>query len=122
MAHKLAMASTEQLDKVAPLERDNLDGMPGTSLSNGDAEGDAGSLPLHLAELVPQLRHRLGLGPDLADEEILESLVAITQRSEPRARWLTAFNSPLGHWLALRGSDLNTALSMTLAKLPAPRS
>ena len=89
--------------------------LPGTSYA------DRGLL--HLGELIPHLRTSLNIGrSDLSDEVILESLKFITARTDERARWLGAFNSPLGRWLVLRGSDLNTELSQLIALLPPPRS
>ena len=78
---------------------------------------------LHLGELVPQLRQSLNIDvASLTDHDILESLKAITARADTRARWLGAFNSPLGRWLAVRGSDLNTELNLVLSVLPPARS
>ena len=77
---------------------------------------------LHLAEAVSVVRQRLSIGAELADTHVLASLRAIATGTTPRERWLAAFNSTLGHWLALRGTDLNTALNTVIALVPPPRS
>ena len=77
---------------------------------------------LHLAELVPVVRARLALDTVFPDDAVLASLRTIVARSSARERWGAAFDSNLGHWLALEGSDLNTALNTLIALLPAPRS
>ena len=78
---------------------------------------------LHLGELIPELRSRLHIDvAALSDADVLESLKSITARTDTRARWLGAFNSTLGRWLVLRGSDLNTELNLVLSLLPPPRS
>jgi len=76
---------------------------------------------LHLAELVPIIRQRLGIDCAFPDDAVLASLRTITARSSSRGRWRAAFDSNLGHWLALKGTDLNTALSTLVALLPRPR-
>ena len=76
---------------------------------------------LHLAELVPVVRQRLGLG-GVSDDIILTCLKAIAARSEPRERWRVAFSSRLGEMLSRQGRDLNTALNTLLALLPRPLS
>lgn len=76
---------------------------------------------LHLAELVPILRQRLEIDAALSDDAILASLKVIAACSLPRDRWRAAFGSNLGHWLALQGRDLNTALNTVVALLPRPR-
>ena len=77
---------------------------------------------LHLAELVPVVRARFGLGDDFADDAILNSLRVIAATSDQRQRWLAAFNSNLGRSLASDGRDLNTALSALVALVPRPTS
>ena len=68
---------------------------------------------------IEELRDRLAItANDLDDADIAESLNRIAARTEARARWLSAFNSPLGRWLAVRGSDLNTELNIILSALP----
>ena len=76
---------------------------------------------LHLNELVDIVRVRLGIDSALPDDAILVALKAITSCTQPRERWRAAFDSNLGHWLALKGVDLNSALNMLLAMLPKPR-
>ena len=77
---------------------------------------------LHLAELVPVVRARFGLGDDFTDDAILSSLRVIAATSDQRQRWLAAFNSNLGRSLATDGRDLNTALSALIALVPRPTS
>jgi hypothetical protein len=77
---------------------------------------------LHLAELVGVVRERLDVDSAFPDAAILASLQAIARRSDPRGRWRAAFDSNLGHWLALKGSDLNTALNTLVALMPRPVS
>jgi len=77
---------------------------------------------LHLAELVGVVRERLNVDSAFPDAAILASLQAIASRSDPRGRWRAAFDSNLGHWLALKGSDLNTALNTLVALMPRPVS
>lgn len=72
---------------------------------------------LHLAELVPVVRERLGLG-GVSDDVIMTCLKAIAAQSEPRERWRAAFSSRLGEMLSRQGRDLNTALNTLLALLP----
>ena len=76
---------------------------------------------LHLAELVPILRRRLGLDTTFSDDAVLASLRTIASRSSSRDRWRAAFDSNLGHWLAGQGRDVNTALNTLIALLPDPR-
>lgn len=77
---------------------------------------------LHLAELVPVVRERFAVDCALPDDSILASLRAIAGRSQPRDRWQAAFNSNLGHWLALKGGDLGALLAALVALIPSPRS
>lgn len=77
---------------------------------------------LHLAELVPIVRERLAVDCAFPDDAILSSLRTISARSSARDRWTAAFESNLGHWLALKGKDLNAALNGLLVLLPSPRS
>ncbi len=76
----------------------------------------------HLAELVGHVRERLQIEDAFDDAAILASLIEIAASGERSQRWKAAFNSALGHWLALRGRDLNTALSVLVALLPPARS
>jgi len=76
---------------------------------------------IHLAELVPFLRQRLGLDHSLTDYELLESLKAIAMPSARQDRWRVAFGSVIGRALSERGTDLNTALNIILTALPSPR-
>ena len=77
---------------------------------------------LHLAELVPIVRERLEIDAAFPDDATLAGLRAITAKSHNRARWKAAFNSNLGHWLALRSTDLNASLNNLISLLPPPRS
>ena len=91
------------------------------SHGSGSADQDRGLL--HLGELIAPLRARLNIPLEvLTDDDILDSLKMITARSDVRARWLSAFNSPLGRWLILRGCDLNTELNQLIALLPTNRN
>lgn len=82
---------------------------------------DAGGDPGRRAEtdedidLVELVRDRLEIADDIADVTIAASLAQIAAHSDTRERWLVAFASPLGKYLASRGSDLNTALNIVLA-------
>lgn len=88
---------------------------------SGHARADR--TPLHLRALIPIVRTRLGLGDDnTSDAEILACLAAIAARADTRARWLAAFNSAIGQALALRGSDLNTNLSVLITLVPRART
>lgn len=98
----------------------SLSGRAGPPSFRGDAP--AGAIDVeHVHELAPILRERLAVDATLTDEAILSSLGSIMCHSERRARWRAAFDSPLGHFLATRGTDLNTALNTILAALPAAR-
>jgi hypothetical protein len=94
---------------LRPVER--LPGPPIGPVANATSIG-------RLAGLVPIVRERLDVDSALPDEAILASLEAIAARSSPWDRWRAAFESNLGHWLALKGSDLNAALSALVASLP----
>ena len=83
----------------------------------------------HLYEIDPSvdpvgaLRQRLDLDEsDVSDVTIAASLAAIAAKGEGRDRWLAAFSSPLGKWLAMRGTDLNTALNVVLSFAPKAAS
>jgi hypothetical protein len=75
---------------------------------------------LHLAEVVPLARRRLGLGPDVPDAEILACLAAAACSSDVRGRWMAVFASALGQRLAAGRRDLGTALARLVALLPPP--
>lgn len=77
---------------------------------------------LHLAELVPIVRERLDIDTAFPDAAILAGLKAVAAKSHTRARWQAAFNSNLGHWLALKGDDLHASLNTLISLLPPPRS
>lgn len=87
----------------------------------GGREPAGAEMALHLNELVPLVRQRLGLDTAFPDDAVLASLRTIAGCSTPRERWRAAFDSNLGHWLALQGADLNSALNTLVALLPAPR-
>lgn len=87
----------------------------------GRREPLGSELVLHLAELVPVVRQRLGLDAAFPDDAVLASLETIAKCSTPRERWRAAFDSNLGHWLALKGADLNSALNSLVALVPGPR-
>ncbi len=71
-------------------------------------------------DVIELLRLRLDIDDEISDVTIASSLAAIAAKGDNRARWLAAFSSPLGKWLAGRGTDLNTALNTVL--LLAPRA
>ena len=104
----------------SPAERLDPVAVPATPCDCGQPQ--AAGPALHLAELLPVIRSRLALDPMLSDDHILASLAEIAVKGDRRERWRTAFNSTLGQWLALAGRDLNTALGLLLALVPAPRS
>jgi hypothetical protein len=87
-----------------------------------DASPVAADQILHLAELVPIVRQRLAIEDAFPDDAILAALRVIANKSHVRARWKAAFNSNLGHWLALKRNDLHTALETVINLLPPPRS
>ncbi len=69
-------------------------------------------------DAVGTVRDHLDIEDDITDLTIASSLAAIAAKGDPRARWLAAFTSPLGKWLAQRGTDLNTALNVMMANAP----
>ena len=71
---------------------------------------------------VAALRQRLDIPDEIPDVTIAASLAAISAKGDARARWLAAFSSPLGRWLASRGTDLNTALNVVLGVAPKATS
>lgn len=88
----------------------------------GEPRGEPVTSVLHLAELVPIVRNRLAIDSALPDDAILAALTTITAKSHTRARWKAAFSSNLGHWLALKGEDLNASLTTLMSLLPLPRN
>ena len=114
--HQLSRLNRSTVLDVQPAAAPPVDGA-------AVAERAASSLDiLHLAELVPIVRARFGLGDGFADDAILSSLRVIAANSDERQRWLAAFNSNLGRSLASEGHDLNTALSALIALVPRPTS
>ena len=69
-------------------------------------------------DIIELLRQRLDIDDAIPDVTIASSLAAIAAKGDNRARWLAAFSSPLGKWLAMRGTDLNTALNTVLLLAP----
>lgn len=69
-------------------------------------------------DLIEVVRNRLELDQSMPDVTIAASLAQIAAKGDARGRWLAAFGSPLGKHLAMRGSDLNTALNVLLALAP----
>jgi len=78
--------------------------------------------PLTAAELVGEVRARLGLGEAFADQDIEACISDVMRQSTPRGRWLAAFSSALGRVLISEGRDLNTTLRTLVALAPRPRS
>jgi len=64
---------------------------------------------------VELVRLRFGIEESVSNVSIAASLAQISARAEPRERWLAAFGSPLGKYLARRGGDLNASLDVLLA-------
>lgn len=64
---------------------------------------------------VELVRLRLAIDESVSDVSIAASLAQIAARTEPRERWLAAFGSPLGKYLARRGGDLSASLDLLLA-------
>jgi hypothetical protein len=64
---------------------------------------------------VELVRLRLEIEDSVSDVSIAASLAQISARSESRERWLAAFGSPLGKYLARRGGDLSASLDVLLA-------
>ena len=87
----------------------------------GGRQAQESDSALHLMEVVPVVRQRLALDAAIPDDSVLACLAVIAKCSTPRERWRAAFDSNLGHWLALTGSDLNAALNTLVAMTPCPR-
>ena len=64
---------------------------------------------------VELVRIRLEIEDSVSDVSIAASLAQISARSASRERWLAAFGSPLGKYLARRGGDLSASLDLLLA-------
>lgn len=105
---------------IAPVPRSELSLVAPSRAASVDPAISAADI-MHLGELSQWLRQRLAIDASLSDQALLQSLAAVTGHGDRRERWRAAFQSPLGLWLAERGSDLNTALNTILAALPAPR-
>lgn len=71
---------------------------------------------------IELLRDRLGIDDAISDVTIAASLAAIAAKGDSRARWLAAFSSPIGKWLAAQGGDLNTALNVVMSFAPKAAS
>ncbi|MGE0769042.1 MAG: hypothetical protein AB7L90_21575 [Hyphomicrobiaceae bacterium] len=107
-------------------------GPPDAALEPGLETGDldAAAAALVRSELpideppdpVELVRQRLEIEDSVSDVSIAASLAQIAARKEPRERWLAAFGSPLGKYLARRGGDLTTALDVLLALALRPQS
>lgn len=101
-----------------------LETIDGTSVSpEVHAQADAAECPSALdsavslwSDMVATLRERLGLDSALDDAAIALSLQEINRFIDPNARWQAAFDSTLGHWLALNGRDLQLALAPVVAR------
>lgn len=78
------------------------------------------SSPGTLVELIPPVRACLPADLELPDRVLLDCLAAVAGPSSHTDRWRAAFNSEVGRRLAMRGTDLNTALS-TILRLVASR-
>ena len=73
------------------------------------------------ADIVDRVRQLLALDDTLDDTAMLASIVEIARFDDPFARVQAAFDSTLGHWLALRGFNLDAALELVVAEIPKPR-
>ncbi|MEZ5852779.1 MAG: hypothetical protein R3D68_19270 [Hyphomicrobiaceae bacterium] len=71
---------------------------------------------------ITLLRDRLAIPESISDVTIAASLAAISAKGGQRERWLAAFSSPLGKWLAMRGADLNTVLNVVISFAPKASS
>ncbi|MGD9802933.1 MAG: hypothetical protein AB7E81_01875 [Hyphomicrobiaceae bacterium] len=69
---------------------------------------------------VELVRLRLGIDDSVSDVSIAVSLAQISSRTGSRERWLAAFGSPLGKYLARRGNDLTATLDLLLALASRP--
>lgn len=67
---------------------------------------------------IELVRRRLDIDDRLPDVSIAASLAQIATRGDARERWLAAFGSPLGKFLAKRGGDLNATLDVLLGLVP----
>jgi len=90
---------------------------PAEAADLDEAAAALGSLDESL-DPIETVRERLQIEASVPDVTIAASLAQIAARGDTRDRWLAAFGSPLGKHLALRGSDLNTALNVVLALAP----
>lgn len=114
MSEKLdAQSSEAAARRAAALEEEGALSRDSHDVSEDEAFDDDG-------DLIELVRDRLALGDDISDVTIASSLAAIGAKGDARSRWLVAFSSPLGRCLAMRGTDLNTALSIVLAIAPKP--
>ena len=77
---------------------------------------------LHLAELVPVVRKRLGIDETFSDDAILGSLKLISAVTYDRDRAAVAFTSNLGRYLDSKGQQPSANLAAFVAMLPRPRS
>lgn len=74
-----------------------------------------------LSAFVFRLRAQFDLDHALDDETIAASFAEISRFEDPFARVQAAFDSTLGHWLALKGFDLESALQLVVAEVPKQR-
>lgn len=81
---------------------------------------DRGPDPEEPLDPIEHVRLRLEVDERVPDVTIAASLAQIASPRDPRERWLAAFGSPLGKYLASRGDDLNAALNALLALAPRP--
>ena len=79
--------------------------------------GPVPSTVLRLAELVPLIRARVGIGKALSDDAILLSLAEIERHRSLGDRWSAAFSSELGRALAARRENLGSTLGTVLTML-----
>lgn len=84
---------------------------PGTLADETPVTAGGTALGTVWDDMVATLRERLGLDGGIEDAAIALSLTEIDRFVEPHARWQAAFDSTLGHWLALRGCDVQLAFA-----------
>jgi hypothetical protein len=78
----------------------------------------ASNEPEDPSDPIEIVRQRLEIEDRVPDVTIAATLAQIGTRADARERWLAAFGSPLGKYLAKRGGDLNAALDVLLALAP----